>query len=34
MNVITRAEVSDADIARVRGHLAAGGWPLGTPDRD
>ena len=25
---------SDADIARVRARLAAGGWPLATPDRD
>jgi Protein of unknown function (DUF3349) len=25
---------SDADIARVRAHLAAGGWPLATPPRD
>ena len=24
----------DADIARVRAHLAAGGWPLATPPRD
>jgi hypothetical protein len=34
IGVITRAKVSDADIARVRGHLAMGGWPLATPDRD
>lgn len=25
---------NDADIARVRGHLAAGGWPLAAPARD
>jgi hypothetical protein len=25
---------SDADIARVRARLAAGGWPLAAPDRD
>jgi hypothetical protein len=25
---------SDADIARVRAHLAAGGWPLAAPPRD
>ena len=25
---------NDADIARVRAHLAAGGWPLATPPRD
>jgi uncharacterized protein (DUF2267 family) len=34
VSAITRASVSDADIARVRSHLAAGGWPLTTPDRD
>ncbi len=27
-------EPSDADIARVRAHLAAGGWPLAAPPRD
>jgi hypothetical protein len=32
--VITRSEVSEPDIARVRSHLAAGGWPLAAPDRD
>jgi hypothetical protein len=31
---ITRTAVSDSDIARVRSHLAAGGWPLATPDTD
>jgi len=25
---------TDADIARVRARLAAGGWPLATPSRD
>jgi hypothetical protein len=30
----TRTRVSDADIARVRSHLAAGGWPLAARDRD
>jgi hypothetical protein len=25
---------NDADIARVRAHLAAGGWPLATPPRE
>jgi Protein of unknown function (DUF3349) len=34
VSAVTRASVSDADIARVRSHLAAGGWPLTTPDRD
>ena len=24
----------DADVARVRARLAAGGWPLAAPDRD
>jgi hypothetical protein len=24
----------DADVARVRARLAAGGWPLATPSRD
>jgi len=27
------AEQDAADIARVRAHLAAGGWPLAAPDR-
>ncbi|MGH3244822.1 MAG: DUF3349 domain-containing protein [Trebonia sp.] len=31
---ITHATPNDADIARVRSHLAAGGWPLATPPRD
>jgi Protein of unknown function (DUF3349) len=30
---ISRTPVSDADIARVRSRLAAGGWPL-EPDPD
>ena len=34
ISAITRTTVSDSDIARVRSHLAAGGWPLATPDRD
>ena len=34
ISVITRAAVSDSDVARVRSHLAVGGWPLATPDRD
>jgi uncharacterized protein DUF3349 len=33
IGAITRAPVSDSDIARVRAHLAAGGWPLVPPDR-
>jgi Protein of unknown function (DUF3349) len=31
---ITHTEVHDSDIARVRAHLAAGGWPLAVPPRD
>jgi hypothetical protein len=31
---ITHAQVHDSDIARVRAHLAAGGWPLAIPPRD
>jgi hypothetical protein len=34
VSVITRTAVSDSDVARVRAYLAAGGWPLATPDRD
>jgi hypothetical protein len=34
ISVVTRAEVSDADIARVRARLAAGGWPLAAPGRE
>jgi hypothetical protein len=34
ISAITRTTVSDSDIARVRSHLAAGGWPLAVPDRD
>jgi hypothetical protein len=30
---VTHATASDADIARVRSRLAAGGWPLAKPDR-
>jgi hypothetical protein len=31
---ITHTPVHDSDIARVRSHLAAGGWPLALPPRD
>jgi Protein of unknown function (DUF3349) len=31
---ITHTPVHDSDIARVRAHLAAGGWPLAVPPRD
>ena len=33
-SVITRTEVSDVDVARVRSRLAAGGWPLAAPAGD
>ena len=33
-SAITRTAVRDSDIARVRSHLAAGGWPLAGLDRD
>jgi hypothetical protein len=32
IGAITHTKPSDADIARVRSHLAAGGWPLAKPD--
>jgi hypothetical protein len=31
---ITHTPVHDSDIARVRAHLAAGGWPLAIPPRE
>jgi hypothetical protein len=31
ITAITRTEVSDAEVARVRSRLAAGGWPLAAP---
>jgi hypothetical protein len=31
---VTNTTVHDSDIARVRSHLAAGGWPLASPPRD
>ena len=30
---VTSQRPSDADVARVRSHLAAGGWPLAAPSR-
>jgi Protein of unknown function (DUF3349) len=30
--VTTRHEPNDADVARVRSRLAAGGWPLAKPE--
>jgi hypothetical protein len=32
IGAVTHTKPNDADIARVRAHLAAGGWPLATPD--
>ena len=34
ISAITRTEVSDSEVARVRSRLAAGGWPLAVPGRD
>jgi Protein of unknown function (DUF3349) len=31
---VTNTKPNDADINRVRAHLAAGGWPLATPPRE
>ena len=31
---VTHITASEADINRVRSHLAAGGWPLAVPPRD
>ena len=31
---VTDNKPTDADLARVRSHLAAGGWPLATPHQD
>jgi hypothetical protein len=32
--VTESTQPNDADVARVRSRLAAGGWPLATPPRD
>jgi Protein of unknown function (DUF3349) len=34
IGAITRTEVSDSEVARVRSRLAAGGWPLAAPGSD
>jgi|SRR5580693_5939605 hypothetical protein len=34
IGAITRTEVGDAEVARVRSRLEAAGWPLGAPGRD
>lgn len=31
---VMHTTASEADISRVRAHLAAGGWPLAAPPRD
>ncbi len=31
---VTHTTANDADINRVRSHLAAGGWPLAVPPRE
>ena len=31
IEMVTHTQPSDADVARVRAHLAAGGWPLADP---
>ena len=31
--VVTDHTASDADVARVRSRLAAGGWPLARPEQ-
>jgi hypothetical protein len=31
IGAVTHEQVLDSDIARVRAHLAAGGWPLAKP---
>jgi hypothetical protein len=33
ITAVTHEQPNDADVARVRSRLAAGGWPLAQPDR-
>jgi hypothetical protein len=33
IEMVTHEQPSDADVANVRAHLAAGGWPLAEPHR-
>jgi hypothetical protein len=33
IKAVTNQTPNEADVARVRSHLAAGGWPLATPNR-
>jgi uncharacterized protein DUF3349 len=32
IEMVTHIEPNEGDVARVRAHLAAGGWPLARPD--
>ena len=34
ITAVTDTKPTDADLARVRSHLAAGGWPLAAPQQD
>ena len=34
ITAVTNTKPLDSDIARVRSHLAAGGWPLAVPPRE
>jgi hypothetical protein len=34
ITTVTKTKPGEADVARVRSHLAAGGWPLATPHQD
>ena len=34
ITAVTDTKPTDADLARVRSRLAAGGWPLATPSQD
>ena len=33
IEMVTHTEPAPADVANVKAHLAAGGWPLALPDR-
>jgi hypothetical protein len=33
IKTVTHEQPNDADVARVRSRLAAGGWPLAKPER-
>jgi Protein of unknown function (DUF3349) len=33
ISTVTQQKPKEPDVARVRARLAAGGWPLATPDR-